>query len=170
MSATLTLTAAQADTIESRVDAISGALQALQTLLARERDGLRGRAAPEVLEQVAEDKDAAVEQVAVLYGGLREALAGIDAAGDSLPQHVAALRESHPSLAERVDRLVELTRDCQQANQDNGVLVSVGLSHARRALDTLHGAVPGNAPAPAMYGRGGRPAGGVAGDRLTVRA
>ncbi len=170
MSAAATLSPAQADGLEDHVQAITGALRSLLSLLAREREALRGRAAAEVLEQVAEDKSTAVELVASLYGSLRGALDHAGSTSGELPERLAALRHSHPALAEQVDQLVRLTRDCQRANQDNGVLVSAGLSQSRRALHTLRGVDDAGAAPSGTYGRGGATRTGAVGERLTLRA
>ena len=165
-----TLTRTQADRLEAHVDAVTLSLQALAVLLVREREALTHRAAAGALEDIARDKHSAVEQVGRLYALLRDSLDALGGAGASLPDSVLALKRTHPDLAQRVDRLVALTRECHLANRDNGVLVSAGLRNAGHAMDTLRavGAVPAaETETYAPPGHGNRVS---AGDRVTVRA
>ena len=129
----------RADALEDRVGELTAALECMGELLASERAALRGRSDADTLEQVARDKQHTVESIAELYQGLREDLEPFGEPGAGMAGTLAGLRHTHPDLAARVDRLVALTRECQQANQENGLMVSAGLRSASRALDSLRG-------------------------------
>lgn len=163
------LTANETGNLETHVDAVSLGLQALAVLLVRERQALTDRASPEVLDNIAVDKQAAVANVAGLYALLRESLEGLGEDGTDLADSVSSLKRAHPHLAGRVDQLVALTRECQIANQENGVLVNARLNGTRGALRSLQDATIGSDPV-GTYGPVGASLGALAGDRLTVRA
>lgn len=151
--------------VAARVEALSAVVQQLLALLARERDALQARRDVAALERLATEKHAAIEHAGAEYELLRSDLALLYGAGQPLADSVQALRAGHPALGAQVERLVELTRACKQANQDNGVLVSTDLRNARRAMDSLHGARPASTYGPA--GQAGAP---QHGNRLAVRA
>jgi flagellar biosynthesis/type III secretory pathway chaperone len=169
MSAAAMPTPGQVQEFTARVDAVSACMHKLMLLLARERDALQARSEASVLEQVAGEKHAAVEQAGSLYAMLREAMAAIYGARQPVGDAVPALREADPALAARIETLVDLTRACKQANQDNGVLVSAGLRSAQRALLTLRGAQPGHA-ADGTYGPAGQSDAHRQGNRLAITA
>lgn len=169
-AATASPSAREAGDLEAHVDAVSQALQALALLLVREREALIARARPDVLDAIAVDKQSAVAGVGLLYGVLRADLERFGRDGAGSADSVTELKREHPHLSPRVDRLVRLTRDCQRANQENGVLVNARLNGTRGALQSLRDAGI-EATAPATYGPvGGAGALTVAGDRFTVRA
>jgi flagellar biosynthesis/type III secretory pathway chaperone len=151
--------------IAARVDALSAVIQQLLALLARERDALHARRDAAALEQLADEKHAAIEHAGAVYELLRGELALLFGTEQPIADSVQTLRTDHPALGAQVERLVELTRTCKQANQDNGVLVSAGLRNARRAMDSLHGARPASTYGPA--GQAGAP---QHGNRLAVTA
>ena len=165
MSAAGTPGAQRLRSVAARVDALSAVVQQLLALLARERDALHARRGAAALEQLAAEKDAAIEHAGAVYDLLRSDLALLYGTGQSLADSVQSLRAGHPALGAQVERLVELTRACKQANQDNGVLVSAGLRNVRRAMDSLHGARPASTYGPA--GQAGAP---QHGNRLAVTA
>lgn len=126
-----------ADDLATSVDGLIAALEILFDDLGKEREALKRRCGADELEYIALRKSMAVEHVANLYSGLREVLAaahGTDDVSDAL----ANLRSHVPSLGERANRLVDLTRACQLANQENGALIGAGLQNTERALNTLH--------------------------------
>lgn len=163
------ISTSQADGLEAHVEAVTLSLQALAVLLVRERDALTDRAEAPDLERIAGDKQEAVEHVGMLYARLRESMEALCGPSTTMSESLPVLKRAHPRLAEGVDRLVRLTRECQRANQDNGVLVSTGLRNARGALETLRhvGAEPVE---PGTYGPSGIAVRGAAVDRLRVRA
>ena len=120
--------------LQSHVKAITLSLQVMMVLLVREREALVGRREAQSLESIAQDKQSAVAQVSRLYAMLRAAVARHLGPGASLTDNMAALREHNSSIAKQVDELVRLTRKCQQANQDNGALVSAGLDCSPQAM------------------------------------
>ncbi|MFT5172607.1 MAG: flagellar biosynthesis/type III secretory pathway chaperone [Gammaproteobacteria bacterium] len=123
--------------LSSHVQAISLSLQAMMVLLVREREALVGRSEAQSLESIAHDKQSAVVQISTLYESLRIAVARHLGPDASLTDGIAALRKHSDTIAKQVDTLVQLTRKCQRANQDNGVLVNAGLDHSQRAMNTL---------------------------------
>jgi len=120
--------------LRSHVKAITLSLQVMMVLLVREREALVGRREAQSLESIAQDKQTAVAQVGRLYAMLRAAVARHLGPEASLTDSMAALRKHNSGIAKQVDELVLLTRKCQQANQDNGVLVSAGLDRSRQAM------------------------------------
>ena len=138
--------AERADALEAKVRDLTVSLEEMVLRLGEEREALRTRASVDVLERIVLDKRDNIEAMTALYTALRDALAEFGGDGETMGAQVAAVRSAHPDLGERVDRLVTLTRECQQANHDIGVLVSVGLRNASNALDALHG-VPADSSA-----------------------
>jgi flagellar biosynthesis/type III secretory pathway chaperone len=120
--------------LQSHVKAITLSLQVTMVLLVREREALVGRREAQSLESIAQDKQSAVAQVSRLYAMLRAAVARHLGPEASLTDSMAALREHNSGIAKQVDELVRLTRKCQQANQNNGVLVSAGLDCSQQAM------------------------------------
>ena len=120
--------------LQSHVKAITLSLQVMMVLLVREREALVGRREAQSLESIAQDKQTAVAQVGRLYAILRAAVARHLGPGASLTDSMATLREHNSGIAKQVDELVRLTRKCQQANQENGVLVSAGLDCSPQAM------------------------------------
>ncbi|MFT5446362.1 MAG: flagellar biosynthesis/type III secretory pathway chaperone [Gammaproteobacteria bacterium] len=138
--------------LRENVQAISLSLKAMMVLLVREREALVGRSDARSLESIAQDKQGAVTQVSALYELLRGAVSQHLGPGASLSDGISALRQHDSEIAHQVDELMQLTRKCQQANQDNGVLVSAGLAHSQDAIRTL--SELGASPAVAnTYGR-----------------
>ena len=128
MSAGHELTPEQAQTLQSHVEVLMLGLQSLAVLLVREREALTHGVDHDALEAIARDKQAMVDQVGSLYALLRGRLSTRNGRRASFAQGLGALKRSYPALAQRVEQLLKLTRDCQRANQDNEVLVSEGLN------------------------------------------
>ena len=138
--------------LRDHVQAISLSLKAMMVLLVRERDALVSRSDAQSLDSIAKDKQNAVTQVSALYESLRRAVSRHLGPDASLSDGISALREHNNDIALQVDELMQLTLKCQQANQDNGVLVSAGLDHSQDAMRTL--SELGASPAVAnTYGR-----------------
>lgn len=130
---TPTLSAA---TLADSIDALNAALESLIDDLGKEREALRRRSSADDLECIALRKSTAVESVASLYTRMRETL--VKSAGPaSGDDPVGRLRGFAAALGGRVEKLVELTRACQLANQENGALIGAGLLNSEGALDTL---------------------------------
>lgn len=123
--------------LHEHVQAISLSLKAMMVLLVREREALVGRSDARSLESIAQDKQSAVAQVSALYELLRDAVARHLGPDASLSDGMSALSRYNGEIAQQVDELMQLTRKCQQANQDNGVLVSAGLDDSQAAIRTL---------------------------------
>ena len=138
--------------LRDHVQAISLSLKAMMVLLVREREALVGRSDARSLESIAQDKQSAVTQTSALYELLRGAVSRHLGPNASLSDGISALRQHDNEIAHQVDELMQLTRKCQQANQDNGVLVSAGLDDSQDAIRTL--SELGASPAVAnTYGR-----------------
>ena len=118
MSAGGELTPDQAHTLQRHVEALVLSLQSLAVLLVREREALTRSGDSGALEAITRDKETMVD------GSLSPLIRG----DSSVAQALGALERSHPALARRVELLLNLTRDCQRANQDNGVLLREGLT------------------------------------------
>ena len=138
--------------LRDHVQSISLSLNAMMILLVREREALVDRSDARLLESIAQDKQDAVTQISALYELLRESVSRHLGPNASLSDGINALRQHDDEIAHQVDELMQLTRKCQQANQDNGVLVSAGLDHSQDAIRTL--SELGASPAAAgTYGR-----------------
>lgn len=162
---------AWAGEFEARVDALTQGLAALAVLLVRERDALSTRTSAADLDDIADDKRSAVANVASLYALLRSSISSAWGDGTPLDGAVSLLRDSHPGLARRVSQLVDITRECHLANQENGVLVHARLDGARSALTALDEACAGGVDVPALtYGPEQMAATQRAGSNLTLRA
>lgn len=156
----------QAATLQARVEAVTHELGSLAALLAREGDALARRAGAATLEQIAADKQAAIERVGHLHAGLRQRLeqAGVTPGGG-----IDVLAQLEPKLAASLGRMAQLIGQCQRANQDNGVLVNAGLRNARGGLETLR-ALGATAQRADTYDREAETSRARAGDRLTLTA
>jgi flagellar biosynthesis/type III secretory pathway chaperone len=154
--------------LAASVDSLNAALESLVDDLGKERDALRRRASADDLEYIALRKSMAVEYVASLYQRLREAL--VASTGDlSIEDAISSLRSHSPRLGGRVERLLELTRACQLANQENGALIGAGLRNTQGALDSLRKLSA--ASATGTYSPSGRAdVAGSSPSRLAVRA
>ena len=155
--------------LQSHVQAITLSLQAMMVLLVREREALVGRSEAQSLESIAQDKQNAVTQVSALYELLRNAVARNLGPDASLTDGMTALREQGGKIAKQIEELVQLTQKCQQANQDNGVLVSAGLDHSQQAMNTLTQVNAGPAAAN-TYSRSATQHAVGKGGQFTVRA
>lgn len=155
--------------LQQHVHAITLSLQAMMVLLVREREALVARNDAHSLHDIATDKQTAVAQVSALYELQRSAVARNLGSGTSLSEGISALREHSDRIANQVDELVQLTQQCQQANQDNGVLVSAGLDHSQQAVNTLARLGTGHAQA-GTYDPSAAQHSSQAGARFTVRA
>lgn len=169
MSAAADTDAGPLQPLAQHVDALIATVHELLALLAREHALLDARADAQMLEQIAGEKHAAIERASTRYALLRAALGLRHGSEQHLADGVAALRPGDAALAARVQQLLELTRSCKQANQDNGVLISAGLRSAGQALHTLHGAASGPTAA-GTYGPAGHGAGYRQGNRFTLTA
>lgn len=171
--------------LATRIDAFIADMQHLTALLAREREALLERTDAAALEQIAAHKQTLIEQIGAHYQFLQDACGQLAPADEPRPcdvhnvpardlhdapagHSIGALRRAHPSLAERIERLVEITRACKQANQDNGVTLSAGLHSAQRALQALHG-VPATDTSD-IYGPAGRAGVQRYGTRVAITA
>jgi flagellar biosynthesis/type III secretory pathway chaperone len=123
--------------LQSHVEAITLSLQAMMVLLVREHEALVGRSDARSLDSIAQDKQTAVAQMSAMYEMLRDCVAAHLGPDATMNDGILALREHSPSIARQIENLVQLTRKCQQANHDNGILVSAGLSDTQRAMETL---------------------------------
>jgi flagellar biosynthesis/type III secretory pathway chaperone len=168
VSAEHTDIAGRAHTLDAQVRALTAALEAMLIKLGAEREALRAHAKVDVLEHIVRDKQGSVEHIGALYAELRRALVAFGDERGNMREHIAAVRAIHPELAQRVDRLEALTRECQQANHDIGLLVSVGLRNANGALDTLHGV--STAAAANTYDTNGRAERDSGSEFLAIRA
>lgn len=150
------------------VDQLIEALETLEQDLGNEREALMSRSSAEQMEYVAERKASAVEHVSSLYTNLRAALAaGHD--GEDVSRALASLGSEHPQLAPRVARLLELTRACQLANQENGAMIGAALRSSERALGNLRELAAGESNT--TYSASGHTSHGVpASHGVTVRA
>ena len=135
---------AVAQSLATTVDQLIEALETLEDDLCKEREALNQRSSAQDLEYVALRKSAAVEHVSDLYGTLREALAA-GHGGEDVGRALADVGAHQPALKDRVARLLELTRTCQLANQENGAMVGAALRGSERALGTLRELAAGEA-------------------------
>jgi flagellar biosynthesis/type III secretory pathway chaperone len=142
MSAGGELTSDQTCTLQRHIEALLLSLQSLAVLLVREREALSRGCNSDALEAITRDKEATVDRVGSLYVLLRESLSPLVRGDSSIAQAVGVLERSHPALAQRVGQLLDLTRRCQRANQDNGVLLREGLARPGESRPPRH---PGTA-------------------------
>ena len=119
-------------------------LKAVQLALKAERSALEARDTSS-LEQVTAQKQLGLQSVEKADSQRRSLMA---AAGyETLDQ-----TEGHPALLERMSRLEQLARECQQQNQINGALINMQQKLVTRTLHVLRQGEPGG---PVTYGSDG---------------
>ncbi len=135
-------TATRNGTSHIQIDTLITALKTMLGILEEEHQALN-TADAQTLENIADQKNLAVDKIGRLYDELKRELGlssnerGQHAPAQAFMAALDKIRTTTPQLAERLDQLVMLTRACRQSNQDNGTLVSLGLRNCQTNLDLL---------------------------------
>ena len=137
---------------------VAALIRALETLfqdLTVENDALGERCGVDELECIALRKCAAVEHVSKLYDDLRVTIAGAHDGQFDLSNGLAWVSEHNPQLRAQVNRLLDLTKACQLANQRNGAMIGAHLRSTERAIQSLHD-LSSNTPDASTYTENGQ--------------
>ena len=119
-------------------------LEAVRTALESERLALESRDT-QALEQATSAKIAGLEIVETMDRRRRELSESVDEA-------TLSASGSTPELLQRVSRVEQLARDCDQANKLNGALINVQQKLVSRTLQVLR---RGDAAGPSTYSSDG---------------